>query len=86
VNDYLLFNLPLQDITEDVSTFFGSKKSAHCARHTFTTELVSEFLEHNIGPEYVRHITGHGEEEWRRYTHIVLDKQAEERKCKFRDF
>ena len=86
MNDYLLFDLPMQTITKEITKFFKKSKSAHCARHTYTTGLVTDFLEHNIGPEYVRHITGHGEEEWRRYTHIILDNKDEVSKREFRDF
>ena len=85
-NDYLLFNLPLQDITKGISKFFKKSKSAHCARHSYCTTIVSEFLECNIGPEYVRFLLGHSEREWRRYTHIVLDKQSEDRKKDIQDF
>lgn len=86
VNDYLVFNVPLQKLTKEISSHFQGKKSAHCARHTFTTELVAKFLEYNIGPEYIRHITGHGMDEWRRYTHLVLDEESEKRKRQFVDF
>lgn len=86
VNDYLLFNIPLQRLTKAISRHFNNKKSAHCARHSYTTELATKFLQFNIGPEYVRHITGHGIEEWRRYTHLVLDEEGEKRKREFSYF
>lgn len=69
-NDYLLFNIDVNKLRRDFSS--KTKKSFHCARHSFTTFLVRDFVENGLSAEMaIRPITGHTSDAFHGYVHVV---------------
>jgi integrase len=83
-DDYLLFNVDLNEIRRDMRKH--TKKTAHCCRHTFTTNTVRSFRGVNYGPELIKGITGHTSAEFERYVHLSMEDENEAKKLRIEKF
>lgn len=72
-DDYLLFNVDVNEIRRDLRKH--TSKTAHCCRHTFTTNTVRSFRGVNYGPELIKNITGHTSSEFQNYVHLSMESE-----------
>lgn len=83
-DDYLLMNVDKSEFKRDLAKH--TKKTSHCCRHSYVTNLVRAFREVDYGPDLIKGISGHTSSEFTRYVHLTFEVEAADKKKKVVNF